>query len=180
MAEKLGHAPAHRPATMTNNVFAAACLEGRDTDLGDHHQNTIPCPFLEDQCCRIYPVRPFACRLFASTKKCSATQPALVPDYYFEAATAISQLVEHLGQGEYWGNMLDVLPALLDISHFREIGGRLQQTRIIEARIRTLTAKPLPGFLLSEEEGGKVTQLLESIFAAEVGGKRLEDILNGR
>jgi Fe-S-cluster containining protein len=180
MAEKLAHTPTHRPATMTNNDFAAACLEGRDTDPGDHHQNTTPCPFLEDQCCRIYPVRPFACRLFASTEKCSVTQPALVPDYYFEAATAIGQLVEHLGQREYWGNMLDVLPALLDISHFREIGGRLQQTRIIEARLRTLTAKPLPGFLLSEEEGGKVTQLLESIFAAEVGGKRLEDILNGR
>ncbi len=76
--------------------------------------------------------------------------------------------------------MLDVLPALLDISHFHEIGGCLPQTRIIEARLRTLTAKPLPGFLLSEEEGVKVTQLLESIFAAEVGGKRLEDILNGR
>ncbi len=32
MAEKLAHTPTHRPATMTNNDFAAACLEGRDTD----------------------------------------------------------------------------------------------------------------------------------------------------
>lgn len=104
----------------------------------------------------------------------------MVPDYYFEAATAVAQLVEHLGQREYWGNMLDVLPALLDMSQFREIAGYLEQTRIIEARLHSLTAKPLPGFLLSEEAGGKVTQLLESVFTAEVDGKRVEDILNGR
>jgi Fe-S-cluster containining protein len=180
MAGKLAHSPTHRPATITNNDFAAACLEGRDANPGDHHHNTSPCPFLEDNFCRIYPARPFACRLFISAKKCSATQPAMVPDYYFEAATAVAQLVEHLGQREYWGNMLDVLPALLDMSQFREIAGYLEQTRIIEARLHSLTAKPLPGFLLSEEAGGKVTQLLESVFTAEVDGKRVEDILNGR
>jgi hypothetical protein len=44
----------------------------------------------------------------------------------------------------------------------------------------TLTAKPLPGFLLSEEEGLQVAQLLESIFDTEVDHKRIEDILNGK
>ncbi|GEM_PF-6025120 len=76
--------------------------------------------------------------------------------------------------------MLDVLPALLDINEFREIGACLEQTQIIEARLRTLSAQPLPGFLLSEDDGGKVTQLLETIFSAEVQGKRLEDIFNGK
>ncbi len=178
LAEKLTKPHTHRSTEMTTNDFAGACLEGRETDPGVHH-NTLPCPFLEENSCRIYLVRPFGCRLFASTKKCSSTQPALVPDYYFEAATAVNQLIEHLGQREYWGNMLDVLPALLDINEFRDIGTRLDQTLIIKARLRTLTAKPLPGFLLSDEEGGKVAQLLETIFSTEVEGKRLEDILNG-
>jgi len=178
-AAKLALPPLHRPAAMTNNDFAGACLKGREADPG-HNDNTSPCPFLEDHSCRIYPARPFGCRLFTSSKRCSSTQPALVPDYYFEAATAVTQLIEHLGQREYWGNMLDVLPALLDISEFREIGTRLEQAGIIKARLRTLTAKPLPGFLLSGEDDGKVTQLLGAIFAAEIGGKRLEDILNGK
>lgn len=177
--EKLALQRRHRSAVMTNNDFAKACLEGRETDTWACH-GTDPCPFLEDTLCRIYPVRPFGCRLFTSTKKCSSTQPALVPDYYFEAATAVTQLIEHLGQREYWGNMLDVLPALLDINEFREIGAHLDQTLIIQSRMRTLSAKPLPGFLLSQENGGKVTALLETIFSTEVEGKRLEDVLNGR
>lgn len=178
LGEKLAQPRSHRPAAMTTNDFARACLEGRETDPCDNY-NSSPCPFLEESSCRIYSVRPFGCRLFASTKKCSSTQPALVPDYYFEAAIAVTQLVEHLGQREYWGNMLDVLPALLDINKFREIGACLDQTQIIAARLRTLSAQPLPGFLLSDDNGDTVTNLLETIFSAEVQGKRLEDIFNG-
>ncbi len=177
--EKLSQKCNHRPAVMTNNDFAAACLEGRDIDSFDLHSPS-PCPFLEDHSCQIYPVRPFGCRLFISSQKCSARQPALVPDYYFEAATAVAQLIEHLGQNNYWGNMLDVLPALLDISEFEEIGKCIGQTRMITSRIATLTAKPLPGFLLSNDNNARVTKLLEDIFSARVQEKSLEDILNGR
>ena len=179
LAEKLKRTTTHQSATITNNAFAKACLEGKETDPGALH-NTSPCPFLVENICRIYPARPFSCRLFASTEKCSSTQPALIPDYYFEAATAVSQLVEHLGQKEYWGNMLDVIPALLDINEFREIADHFQQTQIIEARLRTLTALPMPGFLFTEEASVKVTELLEVIFSTQVDGKRVEDILNGR
>lgn len=177
--DALAQSRTHQPPTMTTNDFALACLEGRETDPDASHLPS-PCPFLQQNLCRIYPVRPFGCRLFASTKKCSPAQPALVPDYYFEAATAVSQLVEHLGQKEYWGNMLDVLPALLDISEFREIAVHLPGIRIIEARLQTLTAKSLPGFLLSEENGEQVSALLEAIFSATVDGKPVEDILNGK
>lgn len=179
LAEKLCSPRTHQPPKMTTNDFASACLEGRDDAPGDHH-NLSTCPFLEKDLCGIYPVRPFGCRLFISQQTCSAVHPALVPDYYFEAATAVTQLIEHLGQKEYWGNMLDVLPALLDISEFREIADHLSSTQIIQARMQTLTAKPLPGFLLSEEHADEVSPLLQSIFAAEVEGKRVEDILNGK
>jgi Fe-S-cluster containining protein len=180
LADQLKRPRAHQPAKMTTNAFALACLEGKDADPGAPPPNLSPCPFLENALCRIYPVRPLNCRIFASTKRCSAGQPAVVPDHYFEAATAVTQLVEHLGQREYWGNLLDVLPALLDISEFRDIADRVDQTLIIEARLRTLTANPLPGFLLSEEGHGKVSLLLDAIFAATVAGKSIEDILNGK
>lgn len=179
LAEKLSCPPSHQPPKMTTNDFAKACLEGREVDPGDQ-QNLSICPFLENNLCRIYPVRPFGCRLFISTRTCSALHPARISDAYFEAATAVSQLLEHLGQKEYWGNMLDVLPALLDIREFEEIAGQLNSTLSMHARLQTLTAKPLPGFLLSEEHAEKVSPLLQKIFDTEVNGKRVEDILNGQ
>ena len=109
LAEKLASSRTHQPPKMTTNDFAFACLNGKDAEPEGQHNLSV-CPFLEDNLCKIYPVRPFGCRLFISQKTCSASQPALVDDSYFEAATAVSQLIEHLGQKEYWGNMLDVLP----------------------------------------------------------------------
>jgi hypothetical protein len=38
----------------------------------------------------------------------------------------------------------------------------------------------LPGFLLSEQGHGKVSLLLDAIFAAPVEGKSIGDILNGK
>ncbi len=178
LAEKLSSPRIHQAPTMTTNQFAAACLEGRDVPPDTLHSATV-CPFLEKNLCSIYPVRPFSCRLFISQQTCSAMHPALVDDFYLEAATAVNQVIEHLGQKEYWGNMLDVLPALLDISEFKVIAEYLNTTQIIQARMRTLTAQPLPGFLISEEYMDAVSPLLHRIFDAEVEGKRVEDILNG-
>jgi len=178
LAGKLASSRSHQPPKMTTNGFAAACLAGREVDPGDHY-NLSSCPFLENNLCRIYPVRPFGCRLFVSAKTCSAHQPAQISDDYFEAATAVTQLLEHLGQREYWGNMLDVLPALLDISEFKEVADNLDSTVIIQARLQTLTAHPLPGFLLGEEYREQVLPLLQTIFDTEVDGRRVEDILNG-
>ena len=163
----------------TTNDFAKACLDNRDVDP-EITTNKDSCPFLQDNICTIYPVRPFSCRLFVSSATCSPATPAQVADDHLEASTAVTQIIEHLGQKEYWGNMLDVLMAMLDISEYREIADKLNQTLIMQARMRTLTAKPLPGFLLSEEEGPNVAELLEKIFDTEIDGKRIEDVLNGK
>jgi len=168
----------NRPKFSTND-FAKACLDGRDLDP-EIQSNSGSCPFLKDNVCTIYPVRPFSCRLFVSTITCSPGNPAQVSDLHLEASTAVTQVIEHLGQKEYWGNMVDVLLAMLDIGEYREIANKLNQTLIMQGRLRTLTAKPLPGFLLSEEEGPKVGGLLESIFDTEIDGKRIEDVLNGK
>ena len=91
------------------------------------------------------------------------------------------QIIEHLGQHEYWGNMLDVLPALCDISSYKDIAGLFADpSMIIKARLRTRRARPLPGFLLLAEEQEKISPLFKAIFSTRIDGKRIEDILNGR
>jgi Fe-S-cluster containining protein len=169
------------PSLMTTNEYAEACLQGVETDEPDNCENSAPCPFLEKNCCGIYPVRPFGCRCFASERPCTSAATAILPGYYIAASTASMQIIEHLGQDEYWGNMLDVLPALCDISIYKNIADLLpDKAMIIQARLRTKRARPLPGFLLLEEEREKIAPLLGAIFSTRIEGKRIDDILNNR
>jgi Fe-S-cluster containining protein len=164
----------------TLNSFARSCMAGENTETPDQ-TSFSPCPFLDQNCCSIYPARPFNCRCFLSLHSCSPDRPALISEEYLAASTAVNQLIEHLGQREYWGNMLDVLPSLLDISAYRSISNRLfDKTAIVRARVNTLVAQPLPGFMLSEEDFEKVSPLLENIFTQQVDGKTVKDILNGK
>ncbi len=77
--------------------------------------NEERCPFLEDGCCSIYDVRPFSCRCFISETVCKPGVPAVIGETYLSASSAVMQIIEHLGQGEYLGNLFDVLLALCDL-----------------------------------------------------------------
>ena len=163
---------------MTTNDFAGACLRGEDVQP-EEYGNMSPCPFLENDCCRIYEVRPFSCRCFASEQSCSSGTSALLPEYYLSASTAVMQIIEHLGQGEYWGNMLDVLTALCDLPENRSLAMLLPPLLVDQSRVQLVKAKPLPGFLLLEDEMGKISPLLDAIFTRKIGEKTVESILNG-
>ena len=165
----------------TTNEYAGLCLQG--IEVSDPVIPVLPvsCPFLENACCRIYPVRPFGCRCFASEKPCTPGEAALLPGYYVAAVTAIMQIVEHLGQNEYWGNMTDILLSLCDISRYTSIADRLNNpAMIMQARLRTRKALPLPGLLLLEEEHRKIAPLLSTILVSRIDGHSIDDILNGR
>ncbi len=162
-ARTLGAALSDQPAApvpaRTTNEFAAACLARREFTDEPEERSTAACPFLADSLCSIYEVRPFACRLFVSSVTCSSDQPAVAPEFYFEAATAAGQLIEHLGQQQFDA----------------EFPGEIRR-----AQLRVRAAQPLPGFLVSDESRTRVQQLLNAIFATTVDGRRLEDLLNGR
>ncbi len=164
---------------MTTNEFAALCLDGQDVEP-EVFGNLSPCPFLEEDCCMIYEARPFSCRSFASAKKCSPGSPAEIPDSYISAATAVTQIIEHLGQGEYWGNMLDVLLSLCDLPENRKYMELLPASLSDQCRANVVKAVPLPGFLIPEEHWDVVSDLLSAIFARKIGEKNIEQILNNR
>jgi Fe-S-cluster containining protein len=168
-----------RRPELTTNGFAASCLQGEDVEP-DSYGSSEPCPFLEEDCCGIYEVRPFSCRCFASTEICRPGVPALVGEHYLSASTAVMQIIEHLGQGEFMGNMLDVLLALCGISENRKYFELLPASMSDQGLANVVKALPLPGFLLLEEEMEKVAPLLEAIFAREVGDRTIEDILNNQ
>lgn len=178
-AGKFQHKAATRRPEFTTNAFAASCLQGEDVEP-ESYGNSDPCPFLEEGCCAIYEVRPFSCRCFASTETCRPGTPARIGEYYLSAATAVMQVIEHLGQGNFMGNMLDVLLALCGIPENRKYFAILPASMSDQGLANVVKALPLPGFLLLEEEIEKVGPLLEAIFAHRIAERSIEDILNNK
>lgn len=167
--------------SLTTNEFAKACMEGKDVDPGGNN-NLSPCPFLEEGQCAIYETRPFGCRCFSSTETCSPQTAAITPEYYLTASTVIYQLIEHLDQGEYWGNMFDLLRVYCSLhgSPIKHDELNLESNLIKKAQGKLLRATPLPGLLFTEEDQKHIGPLLDSIFTAQVNNKTIEDALNGK
>lgn len=163
----------------TTNGFAKVCLSGEGSGLVD-----IPCkgqcPFLEDNNCTIYEVRPFSCRCFVSTVLCETAATAEVDQLILSASTVIMQLLEHVAHREYWGNLLDVLLSLSDLPDNKAVRKNLNPSLDMQARARVISGEPVPGFLLDNEEYDVIMALVETIFNRTINGKRVEDILNGK
>lgn len=174
---RLGAGLPSRKAGLTTNEFARLCLSGDDPQPAEGAFDSV-CPFLENKRCMVYPARPFSCRSFVSTTVCSRGGSAVVPPAYLAAATAVSQLIEHLGQFNLWGNLLHVLYVVGCESGMVDAGQNV--TMLTAARECCTEARPLPGFLFDASETEQIVPLIESIFSSTVDGKQIEDILNGR
>jgi Fe-S-cluster containining protein len=179
LADRLQKKGKTRKVVMTTNGFAESCLQGEDVEP-ESYGNSEPCPFLDNNCCTIYAVRPFSCRCFISNITCAPGIPATIGETYLSASSAVMQVIEHLGQGEYLGNLFDVLLALCDLPENRKYVELLPSSLSDQGRLNVTKALPLPGFLLLDEEFEKVGPLLEAIFDHRIGERTIEEILNNQ
>jgi len=145
---------ANRMARCTTNAFVAAHLAGESVEEAESW-DLRPCPFLRDESCSIYPVRPFGCRLFASQDPCAASGVAEMPPGYFAGATVLLQYIEHLDNGGRWGTMVELL-AGLNTGQAENYGE---------------PTAPIPGFLIAPDEHALIEPLLHDLLAREVNGQ---------
>jgi len=158
-------APAFQPTATrttqyTTNAFVAAHLRGEAVEEAESW-DLRPCPFLKDESCSIYPVRPFGCRLFASQDPCAASGVADMPPGYLAGATALLQYIEHLDNGGCWGTMVELL-AGLNAGQAEDYGE---------------PTAPILGFLIAPDERGLVEPLLHGLLAKEIKGQTFEQWL---
>ncbi|MFZ5775185.1 MAG: YkgJ family cysteine cluster protein [Thermodesulfobacteriota bacterium] len=142
---------------LTTNQLARLCLDGTEPpEPSQAPWNLAPCPFLTDKHCAIYPVRPLMCRAFVSLTNCAESGEAMVPPMVMSGNTVFLQLVEHLGQGQPWGNLLQLLDRLSGLEQSRS--GRL------------LRGEPLPGFLVAPEEQAMLDAILTDLSHTMLAG----------
>ncbi|MCK9295665.1 MAG: YkgJ family cysteine cluster protein [Desulfobulbaceae bacterium] len=181
-AEKLLRPRQAKSVKLTTNGFARICLGKKEDPLDEKpSQPTGICPFLEENCCTVYAARPFSCRGFASSRDCHDDGSALLSERLLAINTITMQLIEHLGQRENWGNMLDVLLALVTHPANKAVKKHINDDGIIKsAMANTSTAEPIPGFLWQPEEEHEAKNYLQTVLSAKIGEKTIEEIFNNK
>ena len=135
-----------RMGQCTTNTFVAAHLKGESVEEAESW-DLRPCPFLKEENCTIYPVRPFGCRLFASLDPCAASGVADMPPGYLAGATVLLQYIEHLDGGGRRSTMVELLAAL----NTEQADGYGEPTA------------PTPGLLISPDELALVKPILQGL-----------------
>ena len=174
-----GLKPLPSPA-QTTNEYIAAILNGLEESpsQADFQEK---CPFLDDEKCAIYPVRPFSCRCFFSTTDCASQHVATVDNSHLYGSMAMLQIIEHLGQFDWWGNMVEVIAVLSRIPNYESISAKLEHTELLQKAPGIVRrAKPLPGFILPDEEQERTSLLIQSVLTTQLADKSIEQILNGQ
>ncbi|MCP3901011.1 MAG: hypothetical protein GY707_15000 [Desulfobacteraceae bacterium] len=110
----------YRPK-ITMNGFARRCIENKDIPEEENNPDWGKCPLLTDDRCTIYPYRPFGCRALLSEVHCKKKGYAQVPEIGQTYQTIFMQAIEHLDQGNSFGNLSDMMTVLLNIDSKKNI-----------------------------------------------------------
>jgi Fe-S-cluster containining protein len=111
--EKIQQAAAqmHFKPKITTNQLANLCAQGLEPPE-EESSEWNPCPFLTNDLCTIYAVRPFGCRCLLSRHDCGTEGYADMDDYVLSVNTVFLQSIEHMDDNGCAGNLLDVLEVI--------------------------------------------------------------------
>ena len=162
----------HRPS-MTLNDLAGYCLRREEPPEQESPQEFAACPFLENQRCLVYPVRPFSCRGLWSEEICQDQGQASMNPVLISLNGVFEQIIEHMDSGGLYGNLFDQL-AMLTSKETRESyrsGKPLHGTNYLPATL------PNPGFLVPPLHRPQVISALNVLWGKQVDGIRFRDAL---
>jgi len=152
--------------SITTNRLAELCMRGEEIPQEESDPSWGHCPFLMENACRIYPIRPFGCRCLLSNQKCEETRCAQVPPFVLTVNTVFLQVIEHLDHNGFSGNLTDLVRwlAVTANCHSYQTGGLTSAAQGLVAN------RPLPCLMIPEEHRMKMRDLLAELQGIDVGG----------
>ncbi len=93
---------------ITINRLAEMCMQDEDIPEEESLAEWGKCPFLQDNECPLYPVRPFGCRCFVSKQICGEKGEAVAEPFVITVNNLFLQYIEHIDIQGYFGNMTDI------------------------------------------------------------------------
>lgn len=156
----LGSSPSKRfqPRTTTNQL-AELCVAGRDLPDEENDSKWGSCPFLIENNCPLYLVRPFGCRCFASKHKCGSTGYADIEPMVVSVNNVFLQYIEHIDSQGGSGNLTDVL-RFLESPDNRE---RYRTNRLDRPGRELVPNRPIKALLIPPEHRAEIAPLLQEI-----------------
>ncbi len=105
---------------LTTNKFADLCFNKEDIPCEDNQPDWGSCPFLTNDECSIYPVRPMGCRSMISKTICGNNNYADMDSFAVTMNTVFLQFIEHIDLKGLYGNMIDILDYLRKENHLKQ------------------------------------------------------------
>ncbi len=132
--------------TITTNGLANCCIQHLEPPEESKSEAPGPCPFLTDNVCPIYEVRPMACRVMFSKNKCRVGGSAEMDKFWITVNQVFLQAVEALDCPGNFGAMAHVIESLRTGS-----GNNL------------LDNIPVPGLMIPNEHRASMAPILDDL-----------------
>jgi Fe-S-cluster containining protein len=158
--EKIRQAAAHAyfKPKITTNRLANLCADGIAPPQEEFSESQS-CPFLTENQCPIYAVRPFGCRCLVSRHDCAKKGYADMDDFVLSVNTIFLQTIEHLDAAGCSGNLLDVLVVMAS-SKNRQI---YEDHRLECATVGLIANAPLKVLMIPPQHRTKMEPILNSL-----------------
>ena len=153
-----------RPQITTNHM-AALCMNGKALPEEEMDPAPGPCPFLTDDICPVYAVRPFGCRCMVSSRNCAETGVANMDDWVITVNHLFMQFIEHLDGNGCSGNLADVLAVLDDPVKRADF----EAATLICRAEGLIPNRPIPVLMIPPEYRDQAMPLVEKLRACVEG-----------
>jgi len=145
---------------VTVNGLAALCIRGGEIPEEEIDPGWGACPFLTNDECPVYPVRPFGCRGMVSEIRCRQGGSARLDPFILTVNDVFMQYIEHVDAEGGTGNLADMLRFLSSGARWKR---GLKKERLVNAGL--IANRPIPALMIPPEYREKLSPIQKAIVA---------------